>query len=114
MKNKAMVVGFTVVYIIFFSLGVACFLGALGAMLGASLDHANPWKAYPLYMPFCVIVGLVSLIVFLVTLALNIRFFERSGLSNKLGIVEAVCTLVALVPMLLFWDKVFDVLGKIF
>ena len=115
MKNKKiMVFVFTVIHVIIFSLGVACFLGALGTMLGASLDHVNPWKEYPLFMPFCVIVGLVSFVLFIITLALNIRFIGKAELSNKVWIVEVLCTLVALIPMLYFWDMVFEILGKIF
>lgn len=114
-KDKFVVVCvFTAIYTLLTSLGAACFLGAWGAAVGASLDHANPWKAYPYFMPFCVITGYVALIALFVAIVWNIVIAHKYDMTFKAWLVEIITPIVALYPMLYIWSAVFNLLGMIF
>lgn len=112
MKNKkaAIIAVFTAVYTVIVSLGIACFLGALSISIGSY----NPWKAYPYYMPFCVITGLVAFIIFLLAIVWNIAIVQKNDLQSRWWIIEFITPIVLLIPMLFVWDFVFGILRKMF
>ena len=115
MKNKILVsVGFTALYTVFFSLGLACFLGVFGAFAAASLDNVSATAVYPIFLPFCLIVGLLSLIVIIVALIYNAKLAKEVGLTTKAWIAEFVCTFVFSIPMLFLWEFVFEFLEEMF
>lgn len=122
MKNKAKIIDkkekiiavFSLLYTVFFSLGVMCFCGAMMLSVSSSMDHVNPWNAHPYFMPFCVITGQIALAVLIVGFIVNIILSRKSGMTFKSWLFEFLCPIVLMLPMMLVWTLVFGVLRKIF
>lgn len=112
-KNKIITV-FSAIYTALFSLGLVCFIGAFFTAVGSSMDHVDPWKAYPYYMPFCVITGQIALAVLVVAFIVNIILSIKSGMTFKSWLFVFLCPIVLLLPAMFVWTVIIAILGGIF
>ena len=102
---------FAALYAILGGLGLECLLMLLGITMSVSLD-SHP--SYPRLLPFCMIVGFLSLILLALLVCFNIKVSRKVGFSGKLWIVQWIGAVALLLPMAKLWELFFEFLRKAF
>ena len=105
---------FTLLYAGFFSVGAKCLLDLLGCVMAMSLDGKSVAEQYPRYIPFCLVVGLLSLGALVLLAALNIKFRKKLKYNQTVWIIQFVCAFVISIPMIKVWELLFDFLQETF
>lgn len=90
-------------------LGIECLLNLFGIAMAVSLDSS---LNYPRFIPFCVIMGIVSLLGLVAMLVLNIKISEKLNFTKTIWIFEYALALVLSIPMIKIWEALFDLLQK--
>ena len=83
----------------------------LGFVMSVSLDGM---PEFPRYIPFCIAVGVASLIALAFLFVLNLKASEKMKYNKAIWIIQFVCVLLISLPIVTFWQNVFDYLQKIF
>lgn len=111
MKRISAVIGFIIAYAAFLGLGLECLLQLLGSAMAISIDGP---EQYPVFLPFCFIVGLLALAAIAVLLILNIKVSERLDYTKRVWGVQIISAVIISVPMIKLWEILFDILQKVF
>lgn len=114
MRKSFLAPAFVISYATFLSIGLECLLNLLGMSLAISLDGAAVTGQYPRFIPFCLIVGLVALVLLAATLILNLKMSEKYVLTRRFWIVQTIISVVISIPMVRLWEILFEFLRKIF
>ena len=113
--KKALVASlFAVIYAIFFSLGITCLVNLFGLAVAFGIDGKRVIAQYPRYIPFCLIVGFMSLIALFVIFVLNRKLSKKVTFSKKIWVLEFLCAFVFSIPMVPLWIQLFAFLQKAF
>ena len=92
-----------------FSLGIECLLHLLSLSMAISLDSV---AKYPRFIPFCIVLGIVALLGFVVMFVLNIKASEKLNFTKTIWIFEYTLALVLSIPMIKIWEMLFEFLQK--
>ena len=103
---------FSLVYAAVFSLGVTCLLNLMGIAFAISLDGYS--SQYPRFIPFCLIVGFLALASLIFLAVLNIKYSEKLRYTKTSWIGQSVFAFVISLPTIALWQKLFELLQKIF
>ena len=114
MKKYFLAIIFAIAYAIFLSLGLECLLNLLGLSMAIALDGAAVTKQYPRFIPFCMIVGLVALVLLIATFVLNLKMSEKYGLTKKIWWIQSIFSLVISFSMVKVWELLFEFLQRTF
>ena len=98
----------------FFSLGISCLLNFLGIAMAISLDSGSGLDRYPRFAPFCIIVGILSLVCLFFLLFLNVKHSEKLGFTKAAWLSLYISSFILSFPMLKLWENVFVFLQKTF
>ena len=93
----------------FLSLGIECLLNLLSLSMAISLDSV---VKYPRFVPFCVTLGIVSLLGLVAMLVLNIKISEKLNFTKTIWIFEYAFALILSIPMIKLWEILFEFLQK--
>ena len=114
-KINVMMVGLiTLIYALTIGLGNTCFLNVASMCMGIALDGKNVVEQYPRFFPFCIIVGIASLVVLIIEILLNIRLADRLEYSRFKLYAQIIASLVLSIPMMVIWMQLFEHLHKVF
>jgi hypothetical protein len=105
---------FTLSGAILLSLFCECLICFLGFAMAATWDGDPGPGAYPRFLPFCVVTGLVSaggLAALIVTNALK---SEALGYKKSTWIWQTVCCLALSLPLIKLWETFFRYLQELF
>ena len=91
------------------SLGIECLLNLLGFSMAISLDST---PSYPRFIPFCIVLGIVTLLGLIAMLVLNIKISEKLNFTKTIWIFEYAFALGLSIPMIKIWDMLFEFLQK--
>ena len=105
---------FTTVYAIFLSVGFTCLLNLLGCAMAISLDGNSVTGQYPRFIPFCLAVGIISLISLGLVWYLNFKLSEKMNYTNRKWTIQWICSVAVSFPMIKIWEMLFDFLQKTF
>jgi len=113
MNKKALVILpiFILANTAFLSLGWECLLSLFSVTMAISLDGV---ARYPKFIPFCVVLGVVSLIGIVSTLFINIKISEKYGSTKLIWTFQYISALALSFPALKLWETLFVFLRKIF
>ena len=114
MKKTLLPSLFAVTYAIFFSLGITCLLNLFGIAVAFGIDGKRVIEQYPRYIPFCLVVGFMSLIALFVIFMLNRKLSKKVAFSKKTWILEFLSAFVFSIPMVSLWIQLFAFLHKAF
>ena len=114
MKKFLLTLTFVIAYATFLSIGLECLLNVLGMSMAISLDGKAVTKQYPRFIPFCMIVGLLALVLLVSTFILNLKISEKHGLTKKIGMIQTIIVLVISFPMVKIWEIFFEFLQRTF
>lgn len=114
MKKFLLTLAFVIAYATFLSIGLECLLNVLGMSMAISLDGKAVTKQYPRFIPFCMIVGLLALVLLVSTFILNLKISEKHGLTKKIGTIQTIIVLVISFPMVKIWEIFFEFLQRTF
>ena len=103
---------FAAAYALFLSLGLTCLLNLVGIIFASAID-GGVIDEYPRFIPFCYIIGVLSLISIVVCFVLNIKSASKSGFTGKVWAIEFICAFAASFPMAALWEMLFGFLQKI-
>ena len=103
---------FAAAYALFFSLGLTCLLNLAGIIFASAID-GGVIDEYPRFVPFCYVIGLLSLISLAVCFVLNKKLALKLGFTGKVWAIELICAFAASIPMVALWDMLFGFLQKI-
>ena len=93
----------------FLSLGIECLLNLLCLSMAISLDSV---VKYPRFVPFCVTLGIVSLLGLIAMLILNIKLSEKLRFTKSIWLSEYLFAVVLSIPMIKLWEMLFEFLQK--
>ena len=93
------------------SLGIECLLNLLGFSMAISLDST---PSYPRFIPFCIVLGIVTLLGLIAMLVLNIKASEKLNFTRPIWFFEYILAFVLSIPMIKLWEMLFDFLQKTF
>jgi hypothetical protein len=113
LKNITVLCLFTAAYAVLFGLGVECLFHLIGIMLGSAIDGGVVFD-YPRLVPFCLIVGFLSLITLIGLFLFNIHVSEKCGYTKIKWWLQSVAVLLLWVPMAWLWELLFDFLRAAF
>lgn len=105
---------FTLVYSWLFSLATACFLELTGICFAVSLDGRKLIERYPRFIPFCLILGVLTVVVLVFLTVLNVKKSKMLGYTKSIWWLQYVFAVLVSVPLLFLWEPVFDFLQKTF
>ncbi len=105
---------FTISYAVFLSVGFTCLLNLLGCAMAISLDGGSVIAQYPRFVPFCLAVGVLSLILLGFVGYLNFKISEKMNYSKQKWTVQWICAVVISFPMIKIWEILFEFLQKTF
>lgn len=89
----------SLIYSIFGSLGLMCFLNWFAIMAFNESQH------YPRLIPFCEIAGLVSLIVCMINFFMNISILSKMDNPKwKVILKEFLIIIISFIPLLCMWN----------
>lgn len=114
MKKALLASLFAVMYAIFFSLGITCLWDLFCIAVAFGIDGKRVIAQYPRYIPFCLVVGFMSLIALFVIFMLNRKLSKKVTFSKKIWILEFLCAFVFSIPMAPLWIQLFAFLQKAF
>ena len=114
MKKKWMIASiFAVSYAVVLGLCLECLLNLMGAVMAVSLDSGAVTRQYPRFIPFCVVVSLLTLTALVLLLVLNIKISHKQVYTKKTWWVQSVAALVMTIPMIKLWEVLLDFLHKV-
>jgi hypothetical protein len=114
MKKTIFYVIFTISYASILSLGAECLLNLLSVTMAISLDGGAITDKYPRFIPFCLIVGVVTLILLISLIALNVKFSNKLKYCKNIWIAQSICAFLISVPMIGAWELLFRFLQASF
>ena len=92
------------------SLGAVCFLN----VAAITLSPFGSTGSYPRFLPFCVIVGLTALLVWMYLIFCNARHLLNHDTHLRWKIaLEVALTLLLTIPGMWLWDKFFTWLQRV-
>lgn len=100
---------FTLGNAIFLSLGLTCLLDLLSISVGISLDSEIH---YPRFIPFCIVLEIISLSGLATILALNIKVSEKLKFTKWIWYFQYIFAFVLSIPIIKLWQMLFDFLQK--
>lgn len=100
---------FTLGNAVFLSLGLTCLLDLLSLSMGISLDSEIQ---YPRFIPFCILLGVLSLLGLVAILVLNIKASEKFPFTKLTWYVQSIIALFLSIPMMKLWQMLFEFLQK--
>ena len=98
----------------FLGLGMTCLLNLLGVALAVSLDGRSVIAQYPRFIPFCLVVGLLSLVILAALVVLNVIVSKKLKYTKIVWIYQSAGALVLSIPMGYLWEKLIDFLQTTF
>ncbi|MBE6533870.1 MAG: hypothetical protein E7678_02715 [Ruminococcaceae bacterium] len=111
MKKILYILAFFVVYSILFSFFIECFFCSLGMLLGFSIDTSyDPFGDYPIFLPFCLIMGFVALGLLVLTFIINLKKAENIGYTKMTLACQIVAVVLGTVLLIKPWEMLFDFL----
>ena len=108
MKKYFSVSFFIMVYAIFFSVGAECLVHVLSAFFSIFPDNVS--TSVQSFWLFCLAVGFLVLVAFVVVLLLNIKNSENIGYTKMTWWVQMIAAVIIAIPMMKLWDIVFKAL----
>ena len=111
MKKRMVIIAFALAYAVFLSMGLACLYGVAGTCMTVGPD---PSLEYPRFVPFCLVVGGISLAVFAGLLLLNRLTAEDVGYTGKAWVMQFFAVLVLSFPMTMLFGWLLRWLSHIF
>jgi len=105
---------FTSSYIFFFSLGAKCLLSLLGYSFAISLDGKSVISLYPRFIPFCMVLGFLTLSAIGFIGFMNLKYSENLEYTNRVWSIQWGCVFILTLPMIKLWEIVFGFLQRVF
>lgn len=113
MKKAVIVLGFSLAYGILFSLGSSCMLNLLGIGMALSLD-GGILNQYPRFIPFCMLVGILTLAAIVILFIYQFYAAEKLGFTKRMWYVQFLSAVVTAIPMIELWERLFVFLRATF
>ena len=113
MKKAVIVLGFSLAYGILFSLGSSCMLNLLGIGMALSLD-GGILNQYPRFIPFCMLVCLLTLAAIVILFIYQFYAAEKLGFTKRMWYVQFLSAVVIAIPMMELWERLFVFLRATF
>lgn len=110
MKKYFSVSFFIMVYAIFFSVGAECLVHVLSEFVSISPDNTEVSTSVQSLWLFCLAVGFLVLVAFVVVLLLNIKNSENIGYTKRTWWIQMISAVIIAIPMMKLWDIVFKAL----
>ncbi len=107
MKKYFPISFFVIVYAVFFSIGMECLINILSAFFAISLDNNSVLTSVQSFWLFCLAVGFLVLVAFVVVLLLNIKSSERIGYTRRTWWIQMIIAVIISIPMIKLWEIVF-------
>lgn len=114
MKKVLFVSAFAVIYAIFLSVGFECLLQLAGISMAIALDGRAVNEQYPRFIPFCLAVGLFSLVALVVTFIINLNASKKMKITKMLWCIQMTVAIFVSLPMTILWRLLFEFLQKTF
>ena len=110
-KTKRLLVStlITLLVAVLFSLCMTCLLELVGIALGAAID-SHILREYPRFLPFCVAVGFVAVVLLGITVWLTAKRKDRLGWTKRTLATVLVSAALLSVPLAAGWSALFDFL----
>ena len=110
MKKYFSVSFFVIVYAVLFSIGAVCLVNVLSEFFSISLDNtAVPTSVHSFWL-FCLAVGFLVLVAFVVVLLLNIRSSQKLEYTKMTWRIQMISAVVIAIPMMKLWELAFKAL----
>ena len=101
---------YTLGHAVLISLGAVCFLN----VAAITLSPFGSTGSYPRFLPFCVIVGLTALLVWMYLLFRNAHHLLNHDIHLRWKIaLEVALTLLLTIPGMWLWDNLFHWLQQV-
>ncbi len=105
---------FTLAGAVLLSLFCECLICFLGLAMAAAWDGDPGAGAYPRFLPFCAVTGLLSAGTLAVLIVLNVVKSEALGYKKSTWIWQTVCVVALALPLIKLWETVFRYLQEVF
>ncbi len=110
MKKYFSVSFFVIVYAVLFSIGAVCLVNVLSAFFSISPDNTTVPTSVQSFWLFCLAVGFLVLVVFVVVLLLNIRSSQKLEYTKMTWWIQMISAVVIAIPMMKLWELAFKAL----
>ena len=104
---------FAVLYSVCISLGLTCALNLFGICFALSLD-GGVIEQYPRFIPFCLVVGLLSLTFLVLLLIVNIKYSQRLEYTEGAWCIQTVCVCIISFFAIKAWETLFELMQRVF
>lgn len=104
----------SIAYAVLFSLGVYSLLMLMGLSMAISFDGINVVDQYPRFIPFCFIVGILSLFSLLTIIWFQLKRAEQIGYDELTWAIQLVLSFLMTIPLLKVWEMLFAYLRILF
>ena len=98
-------------------LGMTCLLNLIGIALGIAIDGRVVIREYPRFIPFCIILGMLALLILItvfiinvIVLNLKIKVTKKYVSSMIIFVLQYIISFIFSIPMLFLWQKLFTFL----
>ena len=95
------------------SLFCECLICFLGLAMAAAWDGDPGAGAYPRFLPFCAVVGLLSAGALAALVVINAVRAEVLGYKKSTWIWQTVCAVALSLPLIKLWETVFRYLQEL-
>lgn len=110
MKKYFSVSFFVIIYAVFFSIGAECLIHVLSAFFSISPDNTTVPTSVQSFWLFCLAVGFLVLVAFVIVLLLNIKSSINIGYTKRTWWIQMISAVIIAIPMMKLWDIVFKAL----
>lgn len=105
---------FTLAGAVLLSLFCECLICFLGFAMAAAWDGDPGAGAYPRFLPFCVVTGLVSAGALAALIVIYAFKSEALGYNKSTWVWQTACCLALSLPLIKLWETVFRLLQELF
>ena len=106
MKKYFSVSFFVIIYAVFFSIGAECLINVLSAFVSI---FPIPTLEQSFWL-FCLAVGFLVLVAFVIVLLLNIKSSINIGYTKRTWLIQMISAVIIAIPMIKIWEIVFRAL----
>ena len=113
-KNFVIACFFSLCYAVIFSLGIWCLLNLFSFAFAFGIDGDSAVAQYPRFFPFCIALGMAALLLLILFAFFNVKLSEKFFFSKKMVAAEVLLAFLLSLPLMKFWEAVFDFLRRVF
>ncbi len=98
---------FSVLYGVVVSLGIECLLSLMGFTFTISGIDAEVTNKYPIFIPFCIAMGILAVVLLIVIFIFNLKAAEKFSFKKYLWWIEMAAACVMAYLTVKPWEDLF-------